>query len=397
MKHFFKKYWASILIISIIILGFELRIFSFHWPYLRNIDSYFFWRHMDYIVEHGSLPEIDKLMLSPTGLEIGKRVLYQYIGAYSYLFVSYFFNIELWEYLIYFPAFLASLMAIPMYYIGKLLWDKKAGILSAFFVVFNISNFARSLGGDPDTDAIVMLMPLIVVAVFLFVYKDMEKRTTIKNIICFALFGVINAVFAFIWTGYWYIFLILYGFLLAKIIIKVVCRANPKKIAQMFVVSLISFWIITVPIMGTIMFYDPLHQLFYNAGITGPGLKGEKGIRFPNVYVSVQELQVGGGLREIAERTSGFSFTNPLMILVSPFMLTIFTTIYLLYLFWKRREHFDTLLLLFFWFFGPLMAAMVAVRFAILLTPVFSLGSGMFLSMVIDHAYKIGVKHENRT
>ena len=393
---FIKKYWPAIIVIIIVASGFWLRVSTFHYPYLRNIDSYVMWRYMSYIVQYGYLPRVDHLMLAPVGLTTGLNVFYQYLGAYSYMFVSMFVSLKLWQYLIYFPAFLASLMAIPMYFIGKYLWSKKAGVLAAFFIVFNVSAVGRSLGGDPDTDAIVMLMPLLVTAVFLFVYKGIEHRSKLKNILYYGLFGFMNALFAYTWTGYWYMFLILYLFLFFKIILRVAYTksfANIRKLVTMFVVSLIVFWVLVIPVMGFRMIYDPIQQPLQYSGFLGNSIKGEEGIRFPNVYVSVQELQTGGGLKDIAERTAGLSFSSSGLILISPFMLTLYATLYILYLFWKKRIYFDLLLLLFLWFIGPLIAAMVAVRFANLLTPVFSIGSAIFFSLLIDGVYNIKTLH----
>jgi hypothetical protein len=37
-------------------------------------------------------------------------------------------------------ALMAALMAIPMYYIGKILYDRRAGVLAAFFIVFDFQS-----------------------------------------------------------------------------------------------------------------------------------------------------------------------------------------------------------------------------------------------------------------
>ena len=90
---------------------------------------------------------------------------------------------QLWEFLIWFPAVLAALMAIPMYFIGKILYDRKAGILAAAFFVFDTAIISRTLGGDPDSDGIVLILPLIIIVLFLYTYKTAEEGLKKKTII----------------------------------------------------------------------------------------------------------------------------------------------------------------------------------------------------------------------
>ena len=120
--------------------------------------------------------------------------------------------------MIYLPPILASLSAIPMYYVGKLLYDRKAGVLAALFYIMDISNLSRSLAGDPDTDAVVMLMPAIVMAFYLLMYKRIDLLNKIdKRVLLYAFFASLSlALWQNVWAGYWYILWLLTGFLLIK-------------------------------------------------------------------------------------------------------------------------------------------------------------------------------------
>src|SRR3989338_4345596 len=175
MKHkiiqFLKRFWAPLCLILIIILAFYIRVDGYNWPYLRNIDSYSFLRAMDDIASNdGILPQNDNLVRSPLGMIRSFDVHpYEYFGAYSFMISRIFSQeIQIWQFLIYFPAFVASLIAIPMYFIGKKLYDKKAGLLIAFFTVFEASLMARSLAGDHDNDGFVLLVPMVLMAVFVY-------------------------------------------------------------------------------------------------------------------------------------------------------------------------------------------------------------------------------------
>ncbi len=389
-----QKYRASIIVIAIIMLAFYVRMLDYRWPYLRNIDSYMFYRQMDYIIQNnGIMPLHDPLILAPDGGLIRNELFpWQYLGAYTFMFTRVFFpDIQLWQYLIYLPALVASLAAIPMYFIGKMLYDKKAGILAALFIVFDFSNLSRSLGGDPDTDAIVVLVPLIVMTLFLFTYKHvntngLNKRSLLYSIVT----GIALALWAHTWEGYWYVLWLITAMVAIRIIIS---AAKHRKLSQIaresmplitsYVIFLALLFAITYPAYGTGKISDFLTPFKFQQ------LKSEEGIEFPNVYVSVAELQ-GGDIKGVIQRTSAINFEgSPFLMLVSPFFLMIYALIYLSYSFYRKRQHVDTLILLLVWFVGPFMATIVAVRFSTLFSAPIAIGSAIILAKMISMvAYK---------
>src|SRR3989344_9413017 len=99
------------------------------------------------------------------------------MGCYRFRRASSFGVLSRFHFRIFFPEFLASLAAIPVYFIGKMIYDRKAGVIAAFIYTFDINNLARSLGGDPDSDAIVFLTSMITIAVMLFMYKYSVNET----------------------------------------------------------------------------------------------------------------------------------------------------------------------------------------------------------------------------
>jgi len=387
-KSFLKKYWPAIAILIIIILSIYVRTIDYRWPYLRNIDSYTFYRQMDEIVANGGvMPSFDNLMLAPDGAPRKVELFpYQYLGAYSYMFVRIFADIQLWQWLIYLPAILASLMAIPMYYIGKILYDRRAGVLAAFFVVFDISNISRTLGGDPDSDAIVLLFPLIVMAVFLFTYKYIEKEKLNKKAILFSIItGILLGLWGHIWVGYWYVIWLITGMIILKFLIDYMRTKNLrqewqniKHIIYSYIIMIVIMSLILVPFFGLSKianaFTGPIE--FQDIKKDTSIMSGEKTI-FPNVYVSVAELQESGGIKDIILRTT--TLQGPLLF-ISPFFLMIYALIYLLYSYYKKKQHLDTAILLLIWFLGPLLATIIAVRFTVLFSAPMAIGSAIILT-----------------
>lgn len=375
--------WHLLALIAIFILAFYVRTFNFHYPYLLNVDSYFQYRYIGYVAE-GGIPETDTLMLSPTGqmtsLDTGVSNIYHYIGGYSYLIAKTFFpDLELWVYLIYFPAILAGLMVIPSYFIGKSLYDRKAGVLMAFLVTFSPAIFMRSIGGDPDTDAIVMLMPLLVMMFFLKAFESMRKEKEIKSVKTLALSavtGILTGVYALTWVGFWYILFLIGGFIACILAIEAFRLYRKNEIKKLFsenghiianlLVILLLFSTITIPVYGMGFVQRTLTQPF-----AATNLKAETG-DFPNVFVSVQEMMAGGSIKEIVQRAGPVFF----------FLTYVICLPYMIGSYFYRKKHMEAMVLITLWSLGSLFATIFAVRFSILLAIPLSIGSAIILAKI---------------
>ena len=119
-------------------------------------------------------------------------------------------------------------------------------------------------------------------------------------------------------------------------------------------------------------------------------VKGESGY-FPNVYVSVGEMMSGGNARDVAIRTAGIdiagSVTNipsVVLILFSPFLLSILCLIYLGYSYYKKRKNYDIIVFILPWFVMFLLASVIAVRATIFLAPVYAILSAIMLARLWD-------------
>jgi len=390
LKTFLKKRWTVFVILIIILMGIYVRTLDYRWSYLRNIDSYMFLRQFNEIVQNGGVfPLFDPLMKVPEGeIRLPQLFPYQYLGAYSYMLTGIFLpGLELWRFLIYFPAVLASLMAIPMYFIGKALYDRRAGVLAAFFIVFDMAIISRTLGGDPDSDGIVLLIPLIAIAVFLYAYKYVDRVKKINK--GFILYSVLLGLALFLWSqswaGYSYVFWIIGGFIIIKLLADFMKTRRIKQVwndsKHVIACMVIAFLIFATPI---ILFLEgPVKVL---SGVMGPfqflEIKGEEGRLYPNVGVSVAELQGAGGWGDIIKRTSAIQ-DPAIVLLISPFFLMVFAMMYLIYSYYKKRQHFDTLLLLLLWFLVPFFATTFAVRFSILFSAPLAIGSAILLAKII--------------
>ncbi len=371
-----KKYWAEILVFLIFALSVYVRLVGFHYPYLRNIDSYAFYRQMEYIYEHGHLPEIDTLMLAPTGKKMSFS-LYPYIGAYLFKLVKVFLpNLELWRFLIYLPALIASLSVFPLYIAGKNLYDKKAGLFFSFLMIFSPQMMSRTLGGDPDSDCIVFFATSLVFMTISYVIKFRHNQKKMRIAAIWA--GLAFTFFALTWVGYWYFYWITLGFVVLEAVLKVARSQMRNKKFTIDKTYLIPFAILTITMVVTALpffglnflkstFLSPFEtiSLFSSTG----GIKGEGG-QFPNVYVSVAEMMSPGSVMNIV-------MSNP-----SHFLLTLLAIVYLISSFVTYGKHSDTLSFLLSWFLVTFYASMTAVRFMIFLAMPLAFGTAIILSKV---------------
>lgn len=368
-----KKYWPLIAIAVIIILGVHVRTLDYRWPYLRNIDSYNFFSEMEDIVKNGGLlSNLDEFKLAPYG-SLRSGNVWSYFGAYSFMLYSMIFpSTQLWQFMIWFPAFAISLMAIPMYLLGKHLYDRKAGVIAAALIVFDTTIVSRSLGGDPDNDSIVLLMPLLVLSAFLITYSYVQKNGFNKKASIYsATTGIFFAAWVFSWGGYWYIAWMMIGFTMLVMLSKIVSYRNAMRALRDMRGHLLG--LITTFAVGFALVMPVLGINAITGTIQGPfqfkDIKAETG-QFPNVYVSVAELQASAGPKEVIQR-------------IGPsFFVMLAALSYLLYSLARKRRHLETIILLGIWFVGPFLATIAAVRFSILFSAPIALGSGIIFSKI---------------
>jgi dolichyl-phosphooligosaccharide-protein glycotransferase len=413
---FLSAHWAIILVLFIVLIGIQVRLLDYRWPYLRNIDSYNFLRDMQMVVDNnGVFPGTDPLMLAPEGLYKGLGTFYPYLGAYSYMaFRAISPATQLWQFLIAYPALLASLIAVPAYFLTKKLYDKKAGVIAALLIVLDSSIVSRTLGGDPDNDGIVLLMPLIIITLFIYLqdYLSKKDRLDIRGVLYSALLGALLSAWAWTWGGYSFVIWIMVGFVALTMTINELHRKNKLKAilwlffvpglaleiyhalaelvrsknsgnastkiaprASGFIITIAALVVIMTLLVDGAFIFAMFSQMF---GIANFGdIKSETGT-FPNVYVSVAELQSIGGSNLI-------DTAKQIIIHIGPpqFFAAVLAMGYLAYSYLKNRKHLEALLLTFIWFMGPFIATFVAVRFLILFATPVSILAGILFSKVI--------------
>ncbi|WP_457557258.1 STT3 domain-containing protein [Candidatus Harpocratesius sp.] len=166
----------------------------------KLIDMGFFnWFHFhDYKFWY---PEgVDRFNLRP-GLLITNALIYKFLIALG-------FNVTVFQVVYYFPAVMGGLTVVVMYYLGKEVLDRRAGLLAAFFLAFSPGHMQRTVAGFYDNETIGVFAILLE---FLFFIRATKYGRLSDGLFA----GLSLGYLALSWGG------LSYGFLLLPLIVGV--------------------------------------------------------------------------------------------------------------------------------------------------------------------------------
>ncbi len=355
--------------------------------YLLAIDPYQFLRYLEDILDHGypgdelrdGVP-YDTKMLAPIGKPATwhfHTVLMAKVHKLRLLFdkdatpMSTFF----WM-----PVFFAVLAVIPAFFIGL----RKAGLLGAFvsgvLVAVHAGFIGRSAGGFADTDAFVVLFPLLTAWFFLEAFETPAFQWR-RRLGFLVLTGAVFGLFSFTWGNWWYFFDLYLIMLLAFVAYSFVrSLIAHRSVQQFFTSDEFKWWLVMFCgfLILTGLFVAPVKGLWtfvraplYPFGVasTIKAAVNEASV-WPNVLTTVAELNAPN-LSQIVKNIGG------------PFLFFIALMGVLFSLVSKRRLSRNDWLLLAFGFIifnyltSPFGARFSIIRF--LLVMALPVGVGMIL------------------
>jgi asparagine N-glycosylation enzyme membrane subunit Stt3 len=351
------------------------------YTYLGDIDSYFWMRYAENIIEQGTYgDEIkdgrdwDTYMLAPVGSEANPS-LYPYIEAINYKIMHFFNqNITLMQTVFYVPIILSLIAVVAAFFIAKKIGGYLGGFIAAFLVAIHPMILSRTFGSD--NDILNIFFPLVILWLFL---EAFETKNKVKGIVISALDGFIIGLYSFAWGGWWFIFLfmiaacgfyILYYVILdykeiKKSPIKYLKHSDIANVAiilgTIVVFSTIFVSMFTgISTMSDVLFY-PINFLTIKAASHAD--------LWPNVYTTVAELNEASWDQIIG------NIGGRLFFFIS--VLGIILTVIKKDEKGKRDIKFAVFLLI--WYFATIFASLKGVRFVMLLVPAvcIAIGAGM--------------------
>ena len=199
-------------------------------------DAYYFLRQVDNFVHNfPHLISLDPYLRYPTGLTLGPLNFFVYLlGSITWLIGLGSPSAHLVDVVsAYFPAVVGALTVIPVYFIGKALFNQKAGIVAAALIAVLPGEFlGRSILGATDRDALeVLLTTTTMLFLILAIKSAWEKQMTFRllhprylpvltrPIIYSLLAGILLGLSLFTWRGSFLFVLIILAYFIARSII----------------------------------------------------------------------------------------------------------------------------------------------------------------------------------
>ncbi|MEX2727441.1 MAG: STT3 domain-containing protein [Candidatus Sigynarchaeum springense] len=209
MKIVPANFLLAISLILIFICAFFIRLSPvFNGVYLiKEFDPWAQYKTAQYLLNNGYW-ELAKWIDYQSWYPEGNPFYKMYVGLPAtavlfYLILSGLgFPVTLYDVCFYFPAFMAALTCIVMFFLGKELLDKRAGILSAFFLAFSPGYMQRTCAGFFDNETVGVFATMLIL---LFFIRSVKRGSVIDGVLGGFAFGYLGIS----WGGYTYTALLL--------------------------------------------------------------------------------------------------------------------------------------------------------------------------------------------
>jgi dolichyl-diphosphooligosaccharide--protein glycosyltransferase len=256
----YRKYKVVLLLLAIFLLGFSIRYLARGPRIGPELDTWFHYRMVNYILDLGHIPKIDPFSYYPTGRPVFETDL---LGlptfiAYTYKIVG-ITGITLMDYMVAFPAIFTSLAAIPLYLLTKELLNEKAGLFTALFWQIIPSTLTRTHAGFVDKETLASVYIFLWLWLFLKSIRsvDISERKTLSTPI---LSGVFMGLGLWTWGGTEYFILVIATsvFLYTAFTLNNLNESRGYSIILMTVSGAMTLYIVQAPRFPLNLFYNSL-------------------------------------------------------------------------------------------------------------------------------------------
>ncbi len=274
--------------------------------YLIAIDPYQFLRRTENIVDHGNPGEtlvdgkpFDPYLIAPLGA-FASATLHHEVSALLVKIVRIFNpSTSVMAVMFWIPVIFAALAVIPAFFIGHRKGGLIGGLFAATLIGVHAGFVGRTAAGFADTDAYVVLFPLLCGWLFLEAFETKYGNWK-RHGILLGLTGLSFGLFAWVWE-WWFFFDVLILMLIAYLLYLIVrFLVNRQSLADLLKDDRFRGWLVTF--FGLIVSTGLFVTLIVNfeTFISGPlqaisrstGLKAAivAGSLWPNVFTTVAEL-----------------------------------------------------------------------------------------------------------
>jgi dolichyl-phosphooligosaccharide-protein glycotransferase len=293
-------------------------------PYFSEMDSYYNYRLTNNFVNHGYLGDTikngtdwDLHSYFPPGRSAEYPPLLIWITAFFYKLANLFGDFPLLVVSFWTSAIIASLCVIPAYFFIKGISNEYGGITAAVLVGVSTFYFSHTFAGFFDTDMFGMILPILVIWFFSVSITTTENR---KKMLYAAYAGISMLLFAIAWSGWWYIFyLVIFVALLYMLISRYLFKMETFKSWKGY--SSKKQWLLEQPVLLPLLIFVVLSSVLmfifwgnsFFSQITEPLSviqlqSATQATAYPNVFISVGELQIPSAAAVVADVGGIFPF-----------------------------------------------------------------------------------------
>ena len=286
-----NKYWPGILtaVMLLIFMGVALylrialpydKVFSGDWVKFTGTDTYFYMRLVDNIVHNfPRVIEFDPYLLFPHGAVLINPPFFHFLLS-AIIFMAGLGppSAELIDKIgIFFPPVLAALCVISVYFIGKALVNRWAGIIAAGLIAISPGEIlGRSILGFTDQHIAEILISTTAALFIILALKSIQTNgteegsasslnlyTLCKPIIYSLLGGIFLGLYAITWYGALLFILLVFLFFIVQFILNHLRKESGVRLCLVNSIIFAAASIIFVPVAGNALVLVPLLIAFF--------------------------------------------------------------------------------------------------------------------------------------
>lgn len=277
-------------------------------PYFSEMDSYYNYRLTQNFIDHGYLGDTikngtdwDLHSFYPPGRSAEYPPLLIWVTALFYKVANIFGQFPLLLVSFWTSAIIASLCVIPAYFFIRRITNDYGGIAAALLVGVATFYFSHTFAGFFDTDMFNMLLPLFII----WFFSESITSTENRRKMLFAVYSAISlAIFTLAWEGWWLTFyIVVFVAIVYALISKYLFKIDSIKSWKDYPNK--KHWLLEQPVILPLVIFIGLSFVLMLI-TSGPSVFGSllepigattlqsatQGSSYPNVYISVGELQI---------------------------------------------------------------------------------------------------------
>jgi oligosaccharyl transferase (archaeosortase A-associated) len=356
---------CAVILALIFVLSLTLRIavpwdhvFTAQWIKFTDNDAYFYMRLLDNLSAHfPQLGGLDPYFLYPSGASLaGQRLFFvDFMGFFTWLFGGAAPSQQIVDTVgVFFPAALGALLVFPVFFIGRAIFNKWAGLVASLFIALIPGEFlVRTLLGNTDIHVLEIFLStffilFLILAAQCFKNIDFCDRAArprlIKPGIYSLIAGLLLGLYLLSWQGA--LFFVLISFLwfvlqatvnhlrgltswylaltgaVVYLVALLVSLALPAAGTILVSVGIAALAAVALPLLSWLMQKRKLQPGYYPAAVVALGLLGVLGIYLVNTPLLSTMYKLMAGFF-VWNPASTIAETQPLLINQGTFTLAL--------------------------------------------------------------------------